>query len=264
MTITLQKTDDFSIFEMNETNRLVGDAKGFAPRKDLLASMKKDGFRASQPISCSTTNNGKLKIFDGHNRFATARFLGIPVYFLAYPPDLAVSPLDYSKGQKRWSYSDTAKAVAQDNADYAEVIQFQETTGILLPSAFSMFHGDVASSGNADKFVRLGTFKIKDRDAPWSVAAITRALGRHCNFSTERSLIYAISKSIHAAGFDVNRMIERIDKAPDLIKRCRTTEDCLDTIYNRNMKSERYYFRIEVERAMKRRSVFSKPSNKAR
>lgn len=260
MEITLQKTADFSLFEMHEMNRLVNDAKGFAPRKDLLASMKKEGFRASQPISCSITEGGKFKIFDGHNRFATARFLGVPVYFMAYPKALAVSPLDFSKGQKRWSYGDAAKAVAQDNADYAEIIQFTETTGIPVPSAFSMFHGDIASSGNADKFVRSGDFKIKDRDAPWRVAAITRALGRHCTFSTERSLVYAISKTIHADGFDLNRMIDRIDKAPDLIKRCRTTEDCLDmleAIYNRNMKGERYYLRIEVEKAMKRRSVFS-------
>lgn len=258
MTITLQNTTDFARFEMHETNRLVSDALGFVPRKDLLTSMKKEGFRASQPISCSALGGGRLKIFDGHNRFATARFLGIPVYFLVYPPALAVSPLDYSKGQKRWSYGDTAKAVAQDNADYAEVLQFSENTGIPVPSAFSMFHGETASSGNVNKFVCAGTFKIRDRDAPWRVAAITRALGRHCSFSTERSLIYAISKVVHAAGLDVNRMVERIDKAPDLIKRCRTTEDSLDmleAIYNRNMKSERYYLRTEVEKAMKRRCV---------
>lgn len=256
MTIALQKTSDFSIFEMHEMNRLVNQADGFVPRKDLLASMKKEGFRPSQPISCSVVAGGKLKIFDGHNRFATARFLGIPVYYMAYPKALAVSPLDYSKGQKRWSFDDVAKASAHDNAEYAEVIQFSDITGIATAAAFSMFYGDIASSGNTAKYVNAGNFQIRDRETPWVVASIVAGFGKHCNFSTTRGLVYAISKAVHAAGFDVQRMLDRIDKAPEVIKRCRSADeylDMLDAIYNRNMKSERYYLRVEVDKAMKRR-----------
>ena len=224
MTIALQKTADYSLFEMHEMNRLVNDAGGFVPRKDLLASMKKEGFRASAPISCSMASNGKLKIFDGHNRFATARFLGIPVYYLAYPKALAVSPLDYSKGQKTWSFDDLAKAHALDNPVYAEVLQFHEMTGIAIAPSFSMFYGDIASSGNVGKHVTTGQFKIKNREIPWRVAAIVQKLGRYCDFSTQRGLVYAVSKSVYADGFDLARMLDRIDKAPELIKRCRTAD----------------------------------------
>lgn len=257
MAIALQKTADYSIFEMHETNRLVNDANGFAPRKDLLATMKAEGFRPSAPISCSIEANGKLKIFDGHNRFATARFLGIPVYYLAYPKQLAVSPLDYSKGQKRWSLDDFAKATAQDNPHYAEVLQFHEMTGIAIAPSFSMFYGEIASSGNVGKFVNAGTFNIKDRETPWRAASIVARLGNYCDFSTSRCLVYAINKAVHASNFDTARMLDRIDKAPELIKQCRSTEeylDLLELIYNRNMKGERYYLRIEVEKAMKARS----------
>ena len=244
---------------MHEVNRLVNDSDGFGPRKDLLVSMKKEGFRPSQPISCSILPGGKLKIFDGHNRFSTARFLGIPVYYMAYPQALSVSPLEFSKGQKQWSFDDKAKAAAQDSADYAEVLQFHEMTGIAIAPSFSMFYGEIASSGNVSKFVNAGTFKIRDRETPWKVSSIVARIGNYCDFSTTRGLVFAISKAVHAEGFYVSRILERIDKAPELIKRCRSADeyiDMLELIYNRNMKSERCYLRVEVEKAMKRRSVF--------
>lgn len=258
MTIALQKTSDYSMFEMHEMNRLVNDSSGFVPRKDLLASMKKEGFRPSAPISCSTDATGKLKIFDGHNRFATARFLGIPVYYMAYPKSLAVSPLDYSIGQKVWHFDDMAKANAQDNPDYAEVLQFHEMTGIAISPSFAMFNGEIASSRNMAKNVNSGKFRVKDRKTPWLVASIVERLGKYCSFSLKRNVICAVSKAVHANGFDVSRMLERIDKAPEVLKQCRSLDeylDLLEIIYNRNMKSERYYLRVEVEKAMKKRNA---------
>lgn len=254
--VKLQKTSDYSIFKANEINRILADGGEFTVRKDLLASMKQDGFKPGCAISCTIEDDGKLTIFDGHNRFATARFLGIPIYYFAFPKEMEVSPLDYSRDQKRWTLAQKAQAYSQNSQDYAEVMTFHETTGIDVSAATSMFYGDIASSGNAAKYVNQGKFKIKDRDNPWRVAAIVRTLGKHCNFSTAKLLVYAVSKSIHAEGFDDARMMERINRYPELIARCRTTEgylDMLDNIYNRNHKGARYYLRTEVDKAMQRR-----------
>lgn len=258
MSLTVQTTKNYAQFEMHETNRVLTDASGFVPRKDLIKSMKKDGFWPAAPILCSTMPKGKLKIFEGHNRFVTAQFLGIPVHYIAYPPHLAKTPKTFSEGIAPWKYADIAKSCAQDNPDYAEVMQFHESTGISLAASFSLFHGDSAGSGNANSFVKSGTFKIRDRSAPWLVAAIVASLGKYSSHSTSVYLVGAISKAIRAEGFNVGRMLERIDKAPELVKPCRSlTEylDMLELIYNRNMKGDRYHLRIEVEKAMRLRGI---------
>jgi hypothetical protein len=256
--VKLQKTSDYSIFKANEINRVLVDSGEFTVRKDLLMSMKQDGFKPGCAISCTIEDDGKLTIFDGHNRFATARLLGIPIYYFAFPKEMEVSPLDYSRDQKRWTLAQKAQAYAQNSADYAEVMTFHETTGIDVGSATSMFYGDIASSGNAAKYVNQGKFKIKDRDNPWRVAAIVRTLGKHCNFSTAKLLVSAVSKSVHAEGFDDAHMIERINRFPELITRCRTTEEyleMLENIYNRHGKGKRYYLCTEVDKAMHNRKI---------
>lgn len=258
MTIALQKTNDLSIFQMHDTNRLVSGAAGFLPRKDLLASMKKHGFRSTQPISCKTLPNGKLEIFDGHNRFVTAKFLGLPVYFLAYPNDLGLSPVEFSKGQKTWSFGDKAKAFAQESPDFAEVVQFHEETGINLSSAFAMFNGEVASSSNMAKSINNGAFKIRDREAPMKVALIVKTLNEYCDFSTNKNFVSAISKATFAHGFSVVHMVDRIKRNPELVKQQRSLDDylaMLELIYNRNTKGERLYLCAEVDKAMKSRTV---------
>lgn len=100
--ISLKQTSDYSQFEMHQMNRLIVSGDGFVPRKDLLESMKKHGFRMMQPIRCVMQKNGKMRIFDGHNRFLTARYLGIPVWFICYPEGQSLTPLQDAEGGKAW------------------------------------------------------------------------------------------------------------------------------------------------------------------
>lgn len=260
MTIIQQSTKDYKRFVMNQMNRTISDGEaGFVPRKDLLESMKRDGFWKVAPVICTEVEGGKLNIVEGHNRFVTARYLGLPIEFIAYPDEVKVSPLQYSKHQKTWSQSDIAKGYSQEgNADYAEVMEFHAKTGIPLSCAFSMFHGEVSSSGNASPKVKAGTFKIKDREKPWVVAAITGRIGEYVKFSVSQNLVHAISKAVFAEGFDTGRMMERIAKNPELLRKCRTLDEyieMLDGIYNRNMKTARYYLKAEIDKAMRARSA---------
>ncbi len=255
--IVLQKTTNFALFEMHEMNRLTTNEDGFNPRKDLLESMKANGFRSTQPISCVRLPAGKLRIFDGHNRFVTARFLNIPVYYIAYSESHDITPLEYSRGQKTWSMIEKATAIALENSDYAEVLEFCKKTKIPAKAAFSMFIGESASSGNALVKVSSGTFAITDRNLPYEVAAITTELQKHCAFSNSPNFVYAICKTIFAKGFSIERMIEKISKHPELLKQCRSMDDYIDLlefIYNRSVKNEKYYLKVEIEKAMKLRS----------
>lgn len=256
--IVLQQTSDFSIFEMHEMNRLVIGGDGFSPRKDLTESMKRDGFRMTQPVRCVKAEGGKLRIFDGHNRFATARHLGIPIWYLAFPKGHAITPLQDSGDMKAWTAVDRAKAYAKSEADYSEVLAFHEATGIPLMACFSMYVGQISSSGNANAPMKRGEYKIRDREYPWRVAKIVRALGKHCDFSASSGLVAAISKCLWVEEFDENRMLDRIERKPELIKKCRNVVsyiDMLESIYNHGIKSARLYLAVEVERVMRARSA---------
>lgn len=258
--ILLQHTSDLSIFDMDDTNRVVSGPHGFTPRKDLVLSMKRDGFRPSQPISCSRELGGRLKIFDGHNRFVVARYLGIPVYYMAYPKAHAISPLDYSKGQKVWSLKNKMEAIANTNQEYAEVLAFSERTGIPARCCFSMFAGQLAGSNNF-RGNSESEFKIKDRISASKVARVFAEVKKHCPKAASINFVIAVGKAIYAEGFNVDRMVERISKNTELVKPCRSAEDYIDLlefIYNRNLKVDKLYLKMEIEKAMNLRSFVGK------
>ena len=83
-----------------------------------------------------------------------------------------------------------------------------------------MFYGQSASSGNADKFVKSGDFQIKDRNYPWKVAAVVRAAALHSPFASKLQFVSAVSKCMFAEGFSHERLIERINKRPELLRKC--------------------------------------------
>ena len=256
--ISLKQTSDYSQFEMHQMNRLIVSGDGFVPRKDLLESMKKHGFRMMQPIRCVMQKNGKMRIFDGHNRFLTARYLGIPVWFICYPEGQSLTPLQDAEGGKAWSLREIASAHAHNNSDYAEVFSFCDVTGIPLQAAFSMFFGHSASSGNANKPVKNGQFQIKDRDYPWTVAAVVRAAAQYFKYATARAFVSAVSKCVFAEGFSHDRLIERINRRPEMLRKCAYESDyiaLLEEIYNHSVKGQRIYLAAEVERAMRSRSA---------
>jgi len=259
--ILLQTTANHSIFELHDMNRLTVSDGAYEPRKDLITSMKASGFLPVHPIICTKQPGGKLLVIDGHNRLITAKFLGIPVFYMAYPKEAGMSPIGFSSGQKQWTGTAKGIAYASEKPDYAEVVQFHADTGIPLMQCFSLFHGEVASSGNAAIVVTTGVFVIKDRTAPYVVASIIKALSSHCNFATSRNFVSAVSKAIFAEGFMPSKMISQIHKNPEVLEKKRSLDDyvgLLDLVYNRRCKTEHLHLQIEIDKAMRKRCVFNK------
>lgn len=256
---TVAQTLNYDLFEMHSKNRVLVESDGFKPRSDLIASMRKHGFLETGHIVCMLQKNGKLLILAGHNRFVTARHLGLPVWYSAHPENAHITPLEESLTIKSWKVRDFTGAHAQDQADYAEVMSFHRRTGIPIAACFSMYAGMIASSsGNINDVMKSGGFKIKNRDVPFVVGKIFESLVKHCAFGNPAYLANAISRAYFADGFDANHMIEKIKRRPELIKKCRSVADyeaMLEEIYNFASKSERLHLRIEIEKAMRSRSI---------
>lgn len=256
--IVLRQTADYSKFRMHHMNRLVIEGGDFVPRKDLVASMKKHGFRMTQPVRCVDQSSGDMLIFDGHNRFLTAQYLGIPLWYMCFPKGYELTPLQDADSGKPWSIKDIAAAHAHTHPDFAEVFAYCEVTGIALQTAFSLFAGQSGSSGNCNPLIKSGAFVIKDRDLPWKVAAVVRAAAHHCDFAATKGFVSAVSKCMFAEGFDRERLIERINRRPDLLKKCGYERDYIalfEEIYNHNIRTERLYLVAETEKAMRSRSA---------
>ena len=263
----IQTTRDYDIFTLHDVNRVLSDENGFIPRADLSKSMARDGFWDCAPISCIPNEDGGLTIVDGHNRFVTAKFHGLPISYFVSPVSGSPSPIEFSTSQKSWKQGDIARGFSQaGKEDYAEVVAFSEQTGVALNAAFSLFWGDIASSHNCYPNVKDGTYRIKNREAPWKVAQLyTRIVSITPEAKTLR-MVHALSKCLCVKGFDKEILVDRIRKNPRMVVPCRTVEDCiemLEEIYNRGWKKEKYYLSIEVEKAMQSRNAVLKHKAKA-
>lgn len=252
---TVAQTLNYDLFEMHSKNRVLVESDGFKPRSDLIASMRQHGFLETGHIICMLQKNGKLLILAGHNRFVTAKHLGLPIWYSAHPANANITPLEESLTIRPWKAKDYSGAHAQDQADYAEVMSYHRRTGIPNMACFSMYAGQTAaSSGNINDVVKSGAFKIKNRDVPFVVGKIFEALTKHCAFGNTSSLVNAISRAYFAEGFDPNRMIEKIKRRPELIKKCRSVSDyeaMLEEIYNYATKAEKFHLRVAIETAMR-------------
>lgn len=262
--IVLRQTNDYSRFRLHDQNRLIMGADGYKPRPDLLASMKSHGFRKAQPIRVYRDYDGAMRIFDGHNRFVTARYLGIPVWFLEFPKDDAITPVQDNQQARQWAMKDRAKAHAHDIPDYAEVIAFHEATGISVRGAFSLFGGQTATSNNFAREISEGRFRIRNREYPWKVAEIVFAIAKHAKYASTDGLVSAISKVIFVEKFSAEKMIERINKRPELLRQCRSWPEyieMLEEVYNHGVKGDRLYLTTETKEVMRKRNPRYKNKN---
>lgn len=257
---TQKTTRNYAMFEVNNENRLLTGPTGPIPRRNLVLSMQKYGFIKSCPIVCRRSAKNKLVIHDGHNRLIAAAHLNIPVEYICYEDDEVLQPTEFSATQKQWGMADYTTAFSHDSdkPDYIEVLNYHRETGIPLNDCYSLFVGESAGSNNQSHKVKVGLFTIKTRVIPEMVKAITSTLNRYCDYGSSHNMVVAVSKIIHIEGFVLEKMVDRIHKYSELIKKCRTHDeyiDLLDLIYNRNTKVEKLYFRIGVEKAMKSRSI---------
>jgi hypothetical protein len=260
--IKQQSTTNYKMFLVNQMNRLVADADGYKPRRDLLVSMKEHGYLKIAPITCYKNDDETLTIIDGHNRLAAAMALGLPVEYIAYQRNGQgeITPVDYSKDQKQWKISQCIQAHAHTgNEDYIEICDWAERNDISLPTAASLFSGQLVTSGNIKSSVREGTFKIKDRKTPSIMSRLlSAARPMYAGAKIPSGLVAAFNRSLYAEGFDPERMIEKINKYPELCQRHRTVDQymiMLEEIYNRHSKGKKYLLVALADEAARERNL---------
>jgi hypothetical protein len=257
-----KKTLNYEMFKTNSLNR-VSVGENHEPRKDLVKSMKADGFWAESPVRCYANEDGSLTIFDGHNRLLAAQSLGLPVEYVVYSKNGKgeLDPIRFSTtATKQWSISEIAEGYKiKGSKDYVELADYVSEYGIPINCASSMLMGEQAGSANANKFIRNGTFKVKQVGIDHAVVVgyVCNEVSMHADWAKTTSFVIAVSRVLLTPGFKLSQLLDKINKYPELLKKqasWRDYIDMIDVLYNRNQK-EKFAVRFESDEFAKKRSA---------
>jgi hypothetical protein len=255
----LQYTKDYSLFELHEFNRHL--------HKDrtLEQSMKEHGFMPSSPLQCVRIGNGKLKIIRGHHRFATAKGLGIGVWYVVDETNTELFKLEACKSQ--WSIKDFADARAHaGDEDCIKLLDFMAKHKLPIGAATALMAGSSASSGSKTAKIRNGTFQIADLKHANQVVRITDR-GRELNipFVTSSAFVCATSLCLRVPEFDLNRFFHSLELNGTQMRKRGTTVEYLDEIealynYGKRVRQPIAFRAKEISR--QRQETFFKPKTK--
>lgn len=207
--------------------------------KKLMESMKDFGFLKSKPIQCYS-KGGKLIIVDGHHRLAAAMQLNIDVEVVIENYDAQETMGAVNSIVKKWEGKDFVRMFAtRGNPHYIKLIEYQEK-GIPLGMAASMMIRNAASSGNANKSIQDGSFKIKTTEIIDKVADFMDEFGSMNHALKSRAFIAAISKCIMCDEFSLETFKQRIKENIQMMKKTSNEDQMLsviEAIYNHRSRS---------------------------
>jgi hypothetical protein len=199
-------TKNYKLFLRSDDNRPL-DLKR---HRALEAQMEQYGYIPSYPIVCTRDEKGNLVVKDGQHRLAFAEKLGLAVYWVEDEIGFDVAAINNT--QKAWLPIDYARKFADaGSADYVELLEFKEESGIPLTVAASLLAGIVTFAGVSEAFYS-GEWAIKDR--PWakSVVAVYAPIVKMDPKLKTAPFLLACMAASRVKGFSPKRIIENVNR----------------------------------------------------
>lgn len=222
-------TKDYRLFRRSSENRKLNPKK----HKRLLESMKKYGFLSCFPIVCFRDKDGRLIVKDGQHRLALAETLGLPVHWVEEAVDFDVAIINCTS--RIWGLRDFAeKWAANGKTAYADGLQFAETNGLPIGTAFSLLAGTTTYSNIQEAFVE-GKFRIRDLHWAESVAGLYVPLVDISPGLKNARFIEACMAVCRVKDFESNRLLQNAQRCRDKLVPYSTRDaylDMLEEIYN--------------------------------
>jgi hypothetical protein len=240
----LESTKDYSLFDIHMVNREIHNSE------NLEESMLAHGFRPSSPIHVTKGANGRLIIKRGHNRFAVAAKLNLPVYYIVDNDTLSIYEWERDS-RVHWSALDFATSYAKaGNEHYQALIDFMREHGLPLRIAASLVGGETAGSGNKSRRLRNGSFKAASMKHANAVVNIIDACKRSgVDFATKGAFVAAVSKVLRVPEFDAEAFKARLALNPKMLTRRSNVADYIgeiEALYNYRAKGKRMPLALRV------------------
>jgi hypothetical protein len=256
MRSSLTSTKNYDLFFRSRENRPVHIDK----HKNLRKSMDKYGWIPAYPMHVVRDAAGRLVIVDGQHRFEIAKELGLAVWYVVGDESVDVAVIN--NGQKPWKIPDYVGSFQQRGiADYVKLQAFVEKHKIPLSTAIALLSGTVSYGNVKDAFTQ-GRFKIIDEAYATRACFIVNAIRKYNRRSVSSNLIDAIAACCRVDYFDVDRLVNGIERCPEKIVSYSTRAAMLamlEEIYNfgRAMKNHKP-LKIDAEKAMANRNAAKK------
>lgn len=206
----------------------------------LIESMKLYGFLPSKPIQCYKRKDGKLVVVDGHHRLAAAMRLNLDVHIVIEDESAQLTMAPVNIIVKKWNLDDFIRLYAsRGNKNYIKLMEYKDK-GVPSGMAASMLINNAASSGNANKSIADGLFKIKSFDLIESVVGLVSEFGGLSSVLRSRAFIAAISKCIMCAQFDLDVFKARLMENPTMMTKTSNEDQMLsviEAIYNKRSRN---------------------------
>ena len=245
MNAKLECTTDYDLFESHSYNRELRDLSL------LKSSMNEHGFRPSSPIHVVRNGSNKLKIKRGHHRFAAAKELGLPVWYIVDDDTMSIYEWEFDSRQT-WTLRDFVASYANaGNEDYKKALEYSTNNNIPLLTALSLVGGECASSWNSDKqrLARSGRFKAKETNHAREMSDLITFLRQQEFPFISMRFLSALSMALFVPEFDKQIFKSRVSQYPKLMKRRATANEFLEEIenvYNYNAKTNRLDLKARV------------------
>lgn len=250
--MSLQKTTNYSLFEVSNFNRDV------TKTKKLELSMKKHGFIEAYPLHV-VKNKGKLEIKGGHHRFEVASRLGIAIPYVICTDKASIHELE--EASNTWSMDDYLTSfVRMGDPDYIAVKEYKDKTGISTRQCMSMLGGEIASSGNHAKEFKNGEYSLSnDLTHAYQIAELVKVLNdAGLAFATKSNCVGSLSRIMSAGHADFDTLKKKIKTNILYIENQRTQDgfvDMWDEIYNRKTRGNRVPLAFLTNETMKQRAL---------
>ena len=248
----LEKTKDYSLFSTNHEQRPIDHCHV----KRIGENIKHVGFLPSKPIQCYK-KGAKLIVVDGHHRLEAAKSVGAEVFYVIESDRCQQTMAAENFLVKKWGGIDFVRLYAsRGNKNYQLLLHYQDR-GIPVNMAASMMINNGAGSGNANKTIQNGTFKVKTTDQIEQVDAIIQEFSDKAPACKSRPFISAISKCILWDGFSYDTFVRRMRENSVMLEKTSNEEQILtqiEAIYNYRSRQP-VPLKFHVENAAKERNL---------
>ena len=259
---TQYETKNYNLFKHVDANRPV--ETNTPNRRGLKRSMEKHGWLKYLPMLCIPDPENflsSLLIIDGQNRFHFAKELGVTIHFKVLPLTVEQSYqiiIDIQNG-KPWQLSDHIHSyTVQGVSDYQTAVNWAKEHGLSVSKAFNLLAGELPSSNNRQKYVKDGTFKIRDKGYADRTMEIAHTFDRFNSVRGHSNLILACAKLARVPQFNLKHFTKKLDTNPSMVSNvvtCPNFLQMIEEIYNRKVKTTSKTYLIPlVEQAMAERN----------
>lgn len=228
-------TTDYDRFNIVASNRAI--------KKSNVAKLMKsfkitNGMLKSHPIIVDRNFN----VIDGQHRLDACRKMKIPVHYLISDDVLDNIPI-FNSYQEKWGLQDFARYFANNgNENYIKMLKLSDLTGTTINGCMESL--GLKTGGNFNDTFKEGRFTF-NLNMDKAVDRVNK-INKLCYLlKGKRSITTKIARAIRflekIKSFDLDNFIQQVEKYPNKIHGCGTSEEYIEMFININN------FRIKKE-----------------